>query len=180
MAKVVAQRMAAEVDGDFVVFLIGMRINRFYKVRSWWPVVMAMPRMLKELEAQPESGFLGARNVLYGPRMPAVVQYWRSFEDLERYARAKDANHFPTWVKFNKTIGSNGDVGIWHEMYKVAAGQYEAVYNNMPVFGLAAVSAAVPATGYRSSARGRITGAEAGAPVDAEGNVVDEPMETPA
>jgi hypothetical protein len=180
MAKVVAQRMAAEVEGDFVVFLIGMRINKFYKVRSWWQVVMAMPRMLKELEAQPESGFLGARNVLYGPRMPAVVQYWRSFEDLERYARAKDAEHFPAWAKFNKTIGSNGAVGIWHETYRVAAGQYEAVYNNMPLFGLAAVSKAVPAAGYRSSARGRITGVEAAAPIDPEGKVTEEPAETPA
>jgi hypothetical protein len=161
------------MEGDFVVFLIGMRINRLWKVRSWWPVVTAMPRMRAELAKSPDSGYLGAHGVLFGPRMPAVVQYWRSFEDLERYARAKDSEHFPAWVKFNRTVGSNGDVGIWHETYKVTAGQYETVYNNMPLFGLAEASKSVPAAGYRSSARGRITGEEVAAPVDAEGNVVE-------
>lgn len=171
MAKVVKQRMTAGVEGDFVVFLIGMRINKLWKLRSWWQVTTAMPRMLKELHKNPESGFLGAHSVLYSPRMPAVVQYWRSFEDLERYARAKDAEHFPAWVKFNKTIGSNGNVGIWHETYRVAAGQFETVYNNMPLFGLAAATNSVPASGYRTSARGRMTGDEAPPPVEADGRL---------
>lgn len=161
MANVIAKRMTADVEGDFVVFLIGMRVNRLWKVRSWWPVFSAMPRMLRELKAHPESGLLGAHYIFMGPRMPALVQYWRSFEDLERYARAKDAEHFPAWVKFNQKVGSNGDVGIWHETYRVAAGQHETIYNNMPAFGLAKASRAVPAAGYRSSARGRLEGKEA-------------------
>ena len=44
--------------------------------------------MIRELEAQPESGFLGA-NCTWEARRPMVVQYWRSFEHLERYARAR-------------------------------------------------------------------------------------------
>jgi hypothetical protein len=37
------------------------------------------------------------------------------------------------WASFNKSVGrSRGDVGIWHETYRVAAGQYEAVYSGMP------------------------------------------------
>jgi hypothetical protein len=59
MADVIPARMSAEVDGDFVVFVIGMRINKLWKVHKWLPVFLAMPRMLKELEKQPESGFLG-------------------------------------------------------------------------------------------------------------------------
>ena len=31
---IIPQRMTAEVDGDFVVFLIGMRINKPWKVQS--------------------------------------------------------------------------------------------------------------------------------------------------
>lgn len=34
MARVIADRMTAQVEGDFVVFLIGMRINRFWKFIS--------------------------------------------------------------------------------------------------------------------------------------------------
>ena len=37
---------------------------------------------------------------------------------------------------FNKRMArSRGDVGIWHETYKIAAGQYEAIYSGMPARG---------------------------------------------
>src|SRR5437879_8221525 len=108
-----------------------MRINKPWKLHKWLPVFLGMPRMLKELERHPEMGLLGYKNYL-----GVIVQYWRSFEQLDAYARSRDAKHFPAWVAFNKRVGSNGDVGIWHETYKVSAGQYEAVYNNMPAYGL--------------------------------------------
>ncbi|WP_439577225.1 monooxygenase family protein, partial [Elioraea sp.] len=81
---VIPRRLSAEIDGDFVVFLIGMRINRPWKLHRWLPVFLAMPRMLKELQARPELGLLGVR---YLGRL-SFVQYWRSFEQLEAYARA--------------------------------------------------------------------------------------------
>ena len=52
MARVIDKRVTAEIEGDFVVFLIGMRINKLWKVRTWLPVFVAMPRMLRELERQ--------------------------------------------------------------------------------------------------------------------------------
>lgn len=123
------------MEGPFVVFLIGMRINKFWKFGKWWPVAGAMPRMLKELYADKSSGFLGGR-AWFG-RTTIMVQYWSSFEQLEKYARDPNREHFPAWVAFNKKIRSNGDVGIWHETYMVQPGQYECIYNNMPLFGLA-------------------------------------------
>lgn len=59
MPKVTPKRVAARMEGDFVVFLIGMRINKPWKVHQWLPVFRAMPQMIRELEARPESGFLG-------------------------------------------------------------------------------------------------------------------------
>ena len=50
MSQVIPKRMTAEIDGDFVVFLIGMRINKPWKIHKWLPVVLAMNPMLKELE----------------------------------------------------------------------------------------------------------------------------------
>jgi hypothetical protein len=111
-----------------------------------------MPKMLAELEARPESGFLGFERL--GPTVN--VQYWRSFEQLTAYARARDATHFPCRVRFNREIGSNGDIGIWHETYLVRAGQYEAVYNNMPLHGLAKAAGHVDAVGNRMTAAGRV------------------------
>src|SRR4051812_29362860 len=99
MAKAHAQRMAAEIEGDFVVFLIGMRINKLWKVATWLPVFRGMGKMIKELQANPDSGFLG-----YTQGFPVIVQYWRSFEHLERYARDKDQTHWPAWVAFNKRV----------------------------------------------------------------------------
>lgn len=152
MAKVISSRMSAELEGDFVVFLIGMRINKPWRVGQWLPVFMAMPRMIKELEAHPESGFLGHLSSLN-----VTVQYWRSFADLEAYARSRDHEHWPAWVAFNKRIGnSRGDVGIWHETYQVRAGEYETIYSGMPPYGLGKVGKLVPASGARDSARGRI------------------------
>ena len=152
MSNVVAERMTAEIEGDFVVFVIGMRINKPWKVHQWLPAFLAMPRMLKELRAHPESGFLGSAS---GGLL--LVQYWRSFEHLEAYARSHDGQHWPAWVAFNRRMrSSRGDVGIWHETYRIRAGDYEAVYSGMPRWGLANAGTQIPATGRKESARGRL------------------------
>jgi hypothetical protein len=152
MSKVIPERMSAEIDGDFVVFAIGMRINKPWKVHKWLPTFLAMPRMLKELQARPESGFLGS---ISGGTL--IVQYWRSFDHLEAYARSQDHEHWPAWVSFNKRMrASRGDVGIWHETYLVRAGQYETVYSGMPPWGLGKAGTLVPAAGRKESARGRV------------------------
>ncbi len=153
MAEIISERMAVEIEGDFVVFLIGMRINKPWKPHKWLPVLLAMPRMLKELGRQPESGFLGSISA-----GTLIVQYWRSFEHLEAYARSHDHQHWPAWVAFNKRMReSRGDVGIWHETYRVRAGQYEAIYSGMPRWGLGSVGDLVPASGRRESAAGRMS-----------------------
>ena len=85
-----------------------------------------------------------------------MLQYWRSFEQLEAYATNRDHAHLPAWAEFNRRVGSNGDVGIWHETYRVRPGDFECVYNNMPAFGLAKATKLVPATGRREFAPGRM------------------------
>ncbi len=152
MTKVVGKRVTAKIEGDFVVFLIGMRINKPWKVHKWLPVFLAMPRMIRELEQHPESGFLG-----HITSLGVIVQYRRSFEHLEAYARNQDQLHWPAWVDFNTRVGrSRDDVGIWHETYRIRAGGYECVYSGMPPFGLAKASATVDAVGELESARGRL------------------------
>ena len=152
MASVIAERMSAKVDGEFVVFLIGMRINKPWRVHKWLPVFLAMPKMLKELKSNPASGLLGVESAGL-----TLIQYWRSFDALETYARSRDGLHWPAWMAFNKRMAkSRGDVGIWHETYKIAPGQYEAVYSGMPARGLGKVSQLLSAEGARDSARGRL------------------------
>lgn len=89
--------------------------------------------MLRELYAEPERGFLGAQTFLYW-RGVAMLQYWRSFEDLERFARDCEASHLPAWRRFNRSVGSDGAVGIWHETFMAGEEAYEAIYVNIPGF----------------------------------------------
>jgi len=169
MPGIIPERVTARVDGDFVVFLIGMRINALWKVHKWLPVFLAMPRMLRELEADPESGLLESR-AWFGLRSPVLVQYWESFEKLETYARDAEGEHLPAWKAFNRRVGEGGDVGIWHETYLVREGEYEAVYNNMPPTGLGDVGETVPASGHAETAGGRLGRTEGDdAPVEADG-----------
>jgi hypothetical protein len=155
MAQVNKGRFTAKMDEPFVVFLIGMRINRPLAVGRWLPTARAMMPMLRELYSHPEKGFLGGEFFFYG-RGPALVQYWRSFEDLERFARDPEDPHMPAWQRFNREARKGGAVGIWHETYLVEPGGYEAIYANMPEFGLAKATERVPAVGGRETARRRL------------------------
>ena len=157
MSNVLLGRYTANIEGPFVVFIIGMRVNRFLAFHKWVPTARAMGPMLKALFTHPEKGMLGAQPFVYW-RGVALVQYWRSFEDLERFARDRDDPHLGAWRRFNKAVGTDGSVGIWHETYQVAPGQYEAIYGNMPVFGLAQAAEHAPVTGRRETARRRMGG----------------------
>lgn len=145
--------MRGEIDGDFVVFLIGARIN------SWRDVARSvldlggrrgMKHMLDYLVAHPEKGLLG-----YEFGFPVIVQYWRSFDHLEAFSRDSEDPHLWAWRNYWRRVGRSPRTGIWHETYMVKAGQYEAIYGNMPPFGLGKAGRMVP-IGASSSARERI------------------------
>lgn len=150
---IIQERITAQMTGDFVVFLIGMRINRVWKIHRWLPVVLAMPKMMRELYVRPDSGLLG--HEMWFGRTTIMVQYWRSTEQLMTYAKDRTSSHLPAWRAFNQAVGTNGDVGIWHETYQISPGSYENIYVNMPPFGLGRIGKRVPAFGRMTSAAGR-------------------------
>ena len=162
MAKVTNGRMTADIEGDFVVFLIGMRINKLWKVHKWFPVAMAMPGMQREQLTDPEIGMLGQHQWFTG-RRTLLVQYWRSAEHLDRFAHDPAMRHRPAWKAYNRAIGTNGDVGVWHETYLVRDGGFEALYGNMPTFGLAAAGEPAKLSRATRTAAAR-RAANAGAP----------------
>lgn len=147
-------RMTARMDGDFVVFLIGMRINNPLLVHKWFPVVRAMSGMLKELYGRPELGLL-SHEAWFG-RTVLMVQYWRSMDALLDYAKSRDSQHLPAWRAFNQAIGTDGTVGVWHETYAARPGSHENIYANMPAFGLGKAGTLVEARSGLQSATGRL------------------------
>jgi hypothetical protein len=153
MAPIHRGRFSAEIDGDFVVFVIGARVNRPWRLIQAFADLGGRRRglqaMLAGLMTQPEKGLLGYRSAGL-----TSIQYWRSFEHLEAFARDPGDLHRPTWLAWFRR-DPQGRTGIWHETYLVRAGEYEAVYSDVPEAGLAAAGRVVPLTGG-SSARARL------------------------
>ncbi|WP_240959883.1 DUF4188 domain-containing protein [Novosphingobium olei] len=150
-------RFTANHRSPLTVFMIGMRINKLHRIDKWWPVARAMRPMIAELSGQPDSGFLGAEVMRSGLRTLVFLQYWRSFDDLERFATDRSASHLPAWKAFYRKANSGEAVGIFHETYCVDPGRFETVYGNMPAFGLGRVAGLSPAGGARNKARARMS-----------------------
>jgi hypothetical protein len=159
------ERVTHGYQGELAVFLIGMRVNRWWRVDRWLPTATAMPKMIRELYAAKaaaergegaDPGFLGHR-LLIGAGGPAVVQYWRTVEDIYSYASSADHEHRPAWTAFNaRARRTPGAVGIWHETFAVPAGGHESIYVAMPPAGLAGATTVVPVARRGESARERI------------------------
>ena len=155
MPELITERVCADPEDEIVVFLIGMRINRWWKFWKWFAVAQAMPKMLAELEANKDLGLLAVR-MQFGLRNLWTLQYWKSAAHLHDYAHAQARAHLPAWQAFNRSVGTSGDVGIWHETYVVPRASFESIYVNMPRFGLGLAAPVFPAKGARASAARRL------------------------
>ncbi|GGL98799.1 DUF4188 domain-containing protein [Nakamurella endophytica] len=162
MPEVFPGRYTARTPNDATaLFLIGMRVNTLRALPKARVVASAMPRMLRHLFQHPESGLLSVHSWL--GRTTILLSYWRSTADVQRFASDPDAPHAEAWRRYVREIGSSGAVGVWHELYTVRPGDYEAVYANMPAFGLAAAGEHLPVgAGNRTSAQ-RMAGGAGGA-----------------
>lgn len=148
-----AGRFTTENSDSIVVFIIGMRINKRWAVHQWMPVFMAMPGMIRELYThQDELGF-GTENY-FGLRTTAMIQYWKSTDDLLAYAKME--KHLAAWKNFHQRAQNNDAVGIYHETYQIQAGSYESVYVNMPSYGLSQARAPIPIGKGKQTAKERL------------------------
>ena len=163
MAAINNGRWTADLDDDVdevVVFLIGARFNK--PLRLWSTLRdlsstrgRALQKMCDHLMAHPDKGLLGYE--VLGPT--TMVQYWRSFDDLERFAKDQEDPHLEAWRTYWRRVGTSDRTGIWHETYRVQRGGFEVVYGNMPDFGLAKATRPVPvAAGRQARERMSATG----------------------
>jgi len=161
MTRIVRGRSTHRYTGELVVFHIGMEINRWWRPDLWLPVFNAMPRMLRELSVDPDSGMLGYA-ILLGARGPYVVQYWSSVDKLYDYASSSDQQHRPAWARFNRMARrAPGAVGIWHETFLVE--RAESVYVGTKPMGLPKATELVPVTARHDHARDRYADGKANA-----------------
>jgi len=145
---------AAPERETITVFLIGMRANRWWRLPRVQRVAKQMPRMLRHLATHPESGMLGFES--WVGRTTILLSYWESPEHLQRFAADREAPHLEPWREFMRTALGTGHVGVWHETYEVPVADAEAVYADMPAFGLAKATAHVPVGPGQNTARQRL------------------------
>ena len=137
-------RMAAEMDGGFVIYINGMRLNKLRAIHKYLRAGLKAAKMFERLEADPDSGFLGYQPAFMGLRTGAAIQYWRSLDDIRRFAQDPDDLHVPAWMWYNSAVDSGGGVGFWAELYVIEDGNYETFFRNMPPIGLGSVGEFVP------------------------------------
>ena len=165
MPRVVEGRMTHHHEGELEVYHIGMQINRWWRPDLWMPVFGAMPRMLRELSTDAESGFLGYE-ILFGAGGPYLVQYWSSIDKLYAYASSPSQEHRPAWSRFNRMARrAPGAVGIWHETFLVE--RAESVYVSTKPMGLPKATELVPVHREHDRARARFEDGRTSTPAPA-------------
>lgn len=91
-------------------------------------------RMTEELNGDPtqDSGFLGqsavSRKDDNGATENITISYWRSIDDVHRFAYGP--SHLAAWRWWNDNMKKLNHVGIMHEVYEADAGMWEGVYVN--------------------------------------------------
>lgn len=150
-------------EGSLVVFVLGMSPGSLWRWAQSIFVSRSMFRMQSELERDRANdrvtGYLGGFNAM-SLSGPVVVQYWRSFEDLESYSHDMDFAHRPAWLKFYKMTHDArvSRVGLWHETYRVPTKSHESIYVDLrtPV-GLGAAVGTQELTRRGRTSRERLT-----------------------
>jgi hypothetical protein len=173
-----ATRLAADLNDGVVVYINGMRLNRLRALPQYLAAGLKAGKMLRELEQDPESGFLGYQPALMGLRHGAAIQYWRSLEDLHRFARERDGSHVPAWQWYNQTGNAKGGVGFWSETYVVDADHVETFFRNVDGVGIGEYVDLVPASDRPRRLGASTTGVPGGdgdASVEAAGDDASAP-----
>ena len=106
-------RWTAEIDGDFVVFIIGARAQLETPSLQGVRGSRRPPRHgphAQVPDATPGEGTARLRDGRF-----TVIQYWRSFEHLEAFAKDTDDPHLEVWRNYWRRVGKGTRTGIWHE-----------------------------------------------------------------
>lgn len=145
MGTINPSRMIADIEGEFLVFVIELQVHKLWQFWRWYPTVQAMTNMLVELTENKEHGLLNYEYRFSFSRQ-FILMYWRSYEHMHDWALNKDAAHAEGWRMLNKLMKEHPDLlGFWHESYIVS--QYESFYRNVPAVGLGRASTLVPLRG---------------------------------
>lgn len=160
-------KFIVELDEPVVLFIVSGQVNNWLKIYRWFYIPINFLRMVYWLHRHPESGCLNGHVYLrIFPFGMLLLSYWRSWDDLEAFARGKDGTHLASWQRYFRD--ADDSMAIWHETYLVEPGKFEAVYGNIGPYALGKVGRIETPKGRKHNGRGRLN------PEDA--SVSDEPL----
>jgi len=128
---------------------------------GWKKLGTYFDNMVTEIKANAEEyGFLGSTTWIGADRGSnntiLTIMYFRNAEDVHRYAHSP--LHTKGWAWYFKTIGRVGNISIFHEIFQVPRGAWEAIYGNMAPTGLGAAQFKMNDGSFRGPLVGATTG----------------------
>ena len=150
------QRLIARLPDsipELCLLRLGVQVRRLSGVFFARRIGKAIDRASKEAVAQ-GAGLCLSERFLIGPSHFGVLQYWRTFEEMEAWTRRPP--HADWWREAVERMRSKADFGIYHEAYLVPRDRIESIYLNCLPTGLAAFGLLGDPVGPDTNSRGRL------------------------
>ena len=136
-------RYYARQEQDFVLFVLGLRVNHYWNFREVLKLYRLIPKVFAEARQLGGIGYLGG-TYRFTLREPLIIQYWQSMDALQRFAHDPAHSHAQIWKLYHATAGKSGSIGIWHEAYHIVPKGQQSNYFNMPFTGMGQFSPIEP------------------------------------
>jgi hypothetical protein len=138
---------------ELCLIRLGIQVRRLSAL--WYAARLgrAIERSAAEAIAA-RAGLFHSESFSMGRRHFGVIQYWRSFDDLDAWSHR--APHVDWWRGAVDRMRTQSDFGIYHETFLVARDRLESIYLNCLPTGLAAFGTPAEPVGPRTTSRGRL------------------------
>ena len=100
------------------------------------------------------AGLLGSESFTIARGHFGVLQYWRSFDDLDAWSHRPP--HSEWWREAVDRMRRKQDLGVYHEVFRVPAANLESIYLDCEPAGLARFGKLGEPVGPMTTARGRL------------------------
>ncbi|MDJ0626190.1 MAG: DUF4188 domain-containing protein [Candidatus Caenarcaniphilales bacterium] len=126
--KYIPYRFSADlnkVEGEnFVIIKLGF----FWHTLKGFIEFFRYSRLInKSAEKNFDKGLLKMENFIYSHKHAGLIQYWRSFEDLEHWSR--NCKDHLSWWKEIETNDQWRNLSFYHEVFIVNKSNVETIYN---------------------------------------------------
>lgn len=100
------------------------------------------------------AGLLASESFTIARGHHGVLQYWRSFDDLDAWSHRPP--HSERWRDAVDRMRRRGDLGVYHEVFLVPAASLESIYLDCEPAGMARFGKLAEPVGPLTTARGRL------------------------